>query len=171
MPKLVEHKDAIIRSDNHLSLNPKIFWTDQLAFERLLNQAEAIQTSEQTKASNLIEQALDLYQGKFLQSDSDHSWAVSPRERLQNKHVRAVKQLAEHWNQQSQLHKAIKLYEKALDINDVVEPFYQGLIACHLKLGQKSEAVAVYQRCCNTLLAKHGTEPTLKTQVMIKECS
>ncbi len=169
--KLVEHKDAFIRSENRLSLNPKVCWADQLAFERMLNQAETMETSEQTKTANLIEQALHLYQGAFLQSDIDHSWVVSLRERLQRKHIRAVKQLAKHWNRQSKPRKNIKLYEKALDVNDVVEPFYQGLINCHLKLGQKSEAVSVYQRCCKTLLAKLGTEPTFKTQSMIKESS
>lgn len=167
--KLVEHNDAFIRSENRLSLNPKICWIDQLAFERMLNQAETMETSEQTKAANLIEQALKLYQGKFLQSDSGHLWAVSLRERLQRKHIRAVKQLAKHWNRLSQPRKNIKLFEKALEIDDIAEPFYQGLIDNHLKLGQKSEAAAVYQRCCKTLLAKLGTEPTLKTQSMIKQ--
>ena len=62
----------------------------------------------------------------------------------------------------------ISLYEFALQIDDLAEPAYQGLMQCLGGQGRYAEGLAVYGRYYNLLRATFGMEPAALTQQLAK---
>jgi DNA-binding SARP family transcriptional activator len=51
-------------------------------------------------------------------------------------------------------------------MDNLAEEFYQGLMTCHQNLGQRAEALSVYNRCRRALSQAFGVEPSAKTQAL-----
>jgi pentatricopeptide repeat protein len=60
--------------------------------------------------------------------------------------------------------RAVDLYSRGLDADDLAESFYQGLMRCYARLGQYAEAVAAYGRCRHMLSVGLGQGPSLATE-------
>jgi LuxR family maltose regulon positive regulatory protein len=173
--QLVGNAQAITVLEGRVSLNPRICWVDAWAFERMLENSDSgVQNSESNddeKCSEIMPRlgkALNLYRGHFLSADDDKPWSVSARERLQRKFLRAVDSLGSCRIEAGQPKKAMECYEKGLEIDDLTEEFYQGLMACNLKLGRKAEAIKVYRRCKQVLAANLGVEPSPVSEEIVR---
>lgn len=64
---------------------------------------------------------------------------------------------------------AIACYQQSLDVDPLAEELYRRLMLCHRRLNRHAEALAVYQRCQQTLAAVLGVPPSPETQVLYKE--
>jgi DNA-binding SARP family transcriptional activator len=60
-------------------------------------------------------------------------------------------------------HAAIDGYRRGLEVDDLAEELYRRLMVCHLRLGQKGEALSTYERCRRVLGAALGIEPSTET--------
>jgi DNA-binding SARP family transcriptional activator len=109
-----------------------------------------------------------MYRGPFMAGEPHKPWAISMRERLKSKFIRTVNQLAQYWGATGQWENAVECYQKALEVDDIIEELYQNLMLCYQRLGQKAEAMAVYDRCRKTLSAALGIEPSSKTQTLYR---
>src|SRR3990172_5624050 len=149
-------KDAVHLREGNVTLDQRYFWVDTWAFEHMLESSEfGVQSSElnakrQSAIGNrqsemnlsLLEKALELYKGPFLGAESA-PWAISLRERLRAKFLRAVAVLGKHLEKGIEYQKMIMLYEKALEVDDLAEEFYQRLMHCNIIIGRKAEAAKV----------------------------
>jgi two-component SAPR family response regulator len=149
-------------TDGKLSLNPHYCWTDVWDFERLLDTQDEPNIEEFTR----LERAVNLYKGSFLDADSEESWMLVPRERLRNQYLRAVESLGRCWENIDLWEQAIKCYEHGINADDLAEPFYLRLMACHTKLGRRGEALATYEYYCKVLATRFGVEPSAKVQAI-----
>jgi two-component SAPR family response regulator len=142
---------------------------DVWAFEQILEQAD-IQWKVDRKESavKLMEKSLAIYKGAFLDREIEQLWATSLRERLRGKFLRSVGKLGLSWQQAGQWEKALDCYHKGLEIDNLAEEFYQGLMTCYHRLGRRSEALGVYQRCKRNLSSALGIEPSSKTQAIYR---
>ena len=61
---------------------------------------------------------------------------------------------------------ALQCFRQGLAIDDLSEEFYQHLIVCHHKLGQKAEAVYVYRKCHAVLFSSLNITPSDKTEAI-----
>ncbi len=161
--KLLQLPEALILKHNHLSLNPKICWTDVDTFRNLLQQAKQ---SDGEERITLLKKAFDLYQGPFLDQD-DRLPATKMRESLFNPYQQLTLELGSHY-EETEPDRAIQLYEKSLDVHDSMEIIYQHLITCHLKSGHQGEALATYQRCCRSL-QQSGLQPSKHTHLLVED--
>ncbi|MEW6184813.1 MAG: BTAD domain-containing putative transcriptional regulator, partial [Thermodesulfobacteriota bacterium] len=153
--------------EGRLTLDETICWLDIRAFDKTLTQADKKWETKQTEeAVQLYQTAVALYKGPFLTGDPETVWAISLQERLKGKFLRAVNRMAYFYSNSGLWENARDCYQKALEIDDNIEDFYQNLMVCHQNLGQKSEGIAVYQRCRKTLSASLGIEPSAKTQAL-----
>jgi DNA-binding SARP family transcriptional activator len=160
--KLLGNEKAIQVTDGKLSLNPHYCWTDVWDFERLLDTQDEPNIEEFTR----LERAVNLYKGSFLDADSEESWMLVPRERLRNQYLRAVESLGRCWENIDLWEQAIKCYEHGINADDLAEPFYLRLMACHTKLGRRGEALATYEYYCKVLATRFGVEPSAKVQAI-----
>jgi LuxR family maltose regulon positive regulatory protein len=179
--KLLGGEELIELREGMMSLDRRSCWVDAWAFERILDDTGR-ENRQSDPYGQSLEKAAAMYRGHFLGEDSDRPWAASPKERLRGKFLRTVDNLAEYWMErvetteaaskqisQPAIKKATECLERGLEIDDTAEEFYQNLIICHQKLGNKAEAVKVYERCRDTLSASLGVAPSEKTHLLYKK--
>lgn len=117
----------------------------------------------------LAGKAIGLYKGHFLPGDEEETWTVSYRERLRSKFLRLITKLGDSLQKTGQWEKALEYYQKGLQVDDLAEEFYQGLMICHQRLGAISEAVKTYRNCQKVLSAILGVEPSPLSEKIYKE--
>jgi two-component SAPR family response regulator len=142
---------------------------DVWAFERLLRQAE----NEEKKGSaenviQFIQKGLEVYRGPFLAGEIEQPWMISLREHSRGQFLRGVTWLGHYWEKTEQWEKAIECYQRGLEVDDLAEEFYQGLMNCYQHLGQKAKALSVYKRCKRILSSTLEIEPSPKTETIYK---
>lgn len=148
--------DTLIRQDSRISLDPDTCWIDALALERHLD-------SPGSCTDKRLEHIGNLYRGPFLSAEDDAPWALPLREKLHVKVVAAMLKLGDQAHARGQQDKAIAAYQRGLEIDDLVEGFYAGLMNCHAALGQNADAVTTYRRCQRVFSARLGVEPSPAT--------
>jgi LuxR family maltose regulon positive regulatory protein len=173
--------DAVVQiKDGRLSLDPRRCWVDAWAFERMIENADvpvsdrahplaprSTATGKKSVRLNPLsdaERAIELYHGHFLPADAREPWTTSMRERLRSKFLRVVAQHGTRLMESNRYAKALDLFQKGLEIDELAEEFYQHLMLCHRRLGRQAEAVLVYQRCRAALAGSLGIEPSPKTE-------
>ena len=111
-----------------------------------------------------LEKITALYRGPFLQGESG-AWAISPRERLRESFLRAVEQLGQHWEQRKDWRKAIEVYRKGIEAEDLFEKFYIRIMSCLQREGSQAEALSIYRRLKKTLEG-YGVEPSAEADAL-----
>ena len=158
-------REVLHLQDGRLSLDSHSCRVDAREFTRLLTLAsQAINAGNGKAAWEHLEGAISLYQGPFLEGEFDPPEILSAREKLHSQFVRHVKELGEFFLQNGHTGKAISLYRKGLEVDDLCEEFYQNLMDCYRRQGRLAEGIAVYQRCRQTLQARMEVEPSPGTE-------
>jgi len=167
--------EAIQSQDGTLTLNRKLLWADVWAFERLCDNAYGLWAKSCEPgnrpalkrcidlAIDLTHKALNLYTGPFLPGDLDQPWSVSLRERLRTKLLKLTVITGKHHEEKGRWNSAVGLYRQGLDVDPLQEEFYQRLMVCHRQLGQRTEALAVYERCRAELAVHLKIKPSPRT--------
>jgi LuxR family maltose regulon positive regulatory protein len=153
---------AVTMAGSKLSLDRNYFWVDMWAFERELQLSA-------TRGSDIavrLAQIRQLYQGHFLQHESDKPWALKTRQGLRDKFVRSIREIARAYETQCLWEEAASVYQTGLELDGLAEDLYRGLMLCHRELGDHSEAMHVYRRCRELMTRILGVQPNAKTQAI-----
>jgi LuxR family maltose regulon positive regulatory protein len=169
--KLLGEDRTLPLAEGKLSLDGHYAWVDTWAFEHVTTQIEQMLRDPRGRAKPerltvLGERLLALYTGPFLADEPDAPWSIAMRDRLRARFVRTIGALCRHWEQAGEAERALALYERALDSDDLAESFYRGLMQCHAALGRRAEAVEVFSRCRKTLAARLAVEPSPETRAI-----
>ena len=168
--RLINDDKVIQLQDRRLSLNPGLCWLDVWDLEALIDRVDDAWKNGgppgdgASEALRRSEKALGLYRGPFLPGDSPHPWALSYRERLRSKILRLTIRVGVHWEQHLHWQKAVEIFQKGLEVDGLAEEFYQHLMVCYQELGQRAEAVSIYNRCRTQLLSSLGIPPSRRTE-------
>lgn len=155
-------KDAICRKEGRLTVNDHYCWVDIWAIERLFAQIEGIK-EEDPSIGIKIDKIFSLIKGPFLRGEAEAWWAVSLRERIRMRFLRLIEKRGRYLIDSKRYECALILYQKGIEVDDLLEGFYQGLMVCYLALGRHSDACSAYQRCKKILITHLGIEPSPKT--------
>jgi DNA-binding SARP family transcriptional activator len=168
--QLLGNDRALMRRDGRVKLDAGCCWVDAHAFEELLGRADgknrAAQLSEDERASS-VEKAVMLYGGAFM-GESVEPWALSYRELLREKYLRAVRRLGMQYEGMGMFDRAIDWYQKGLETDNLAEEFYRRIMKCCSLLGRRAEAIAVYRRCDRVLRGVLGVGPSPETEDLFK---
>ena len=162
--KLLGSNDAILVSDELISLNPQKCWTDVWAFEQWVEQA-----ADAGRGLAAASAALALYKGNFLPMEAEEPWTVKARERLRAKFVRLVESFAKAEEAAGCWEKAMAHYLKGLEADDLVEAFHLGLMRCYRALGRPAEAITAFRRLRQTLSVVLGIAPSPAAEALAQE--
>lgn len=167
--QLLGNDKIILRRDGRVKLDAALCWVDAHAFEELLDRAAggSIPSFSVEEPSRSLEKAVLLYKGAFL-SESIEAWAVSCRERLREKYLRAVARLGGQYEKHDGFDTAVKFYQRGLEVDNLAEEFYYRIMKCCASAGRKAEAVAVYMKCKRILQAVLGVDPSPETQELFR---
>ena len=112
------------------------------------------------------ENLLRSYQGHFLSRDETTCWSVSLQERLRSKYIHCIIDLGRYWEQHGLWDKAIFCYRKGIEVDDLIETFYQRLMVCFRETGRRAEAIAAYHQCRRIRSVVLSLEPVSETRAI-----
>lgn len=164
-------EQAIVLKDRNISLDAHHVWLDVWAFERTLERLRQQLDHPHANPSSvtrLWDTASTLYAGPFLGKGAQQSWALDMAERQRSRMLRFTLAVGEYWEKASDWEQAIQVYRKGLEIDPLVESFYQGLMRCYESLGRPSEALAAYERCRKVLGEGLNVMPGAETVKLYK---
>ncbi len=118
--KLLGEDRALVLHQGKLSLDPRYFWVDAWAFDRVLAEIDAALKGSGTAlapddAERLGARLLDVYRGPLLAGETEQPWCLRPRERLRGRFLRACGQLGRYWEERGQPERARDLRERSVE--------------------------------------------------------
>lgn len=162
-------EDSIARRDGRITLDARRVWVDAWALERELAVTDAAcRSNDVNTAYHALGRLLQLYRGEFLPGETDPPAVLRVRERLHAKFLRHLDGVGQCLVRGGRYDEAIMSYQKGLDVDPAAEGFYRGLLRCHLDLGRRAEARAVYRRCREALARHLGAAPSAETEALYR---
>ena len=142
-------------------------WLDVWTFERTLSEAmellrEADEFVDYGHLMAVAEKALGLYDGAFM-ADENLPLVLAARESWRVKFVRFAVGVARFLTDTDRRNEAIVFLDRSLEADDVAEGLYRQLMLCYQQIGQRAEAVEVFNRCRTTLSSRLDLEPSPET--------
>jgi DNA-binding SARP family transcriptional activator len=168
---LLGDERAILLRDGRISLDDRYCWTDVRALDRFISEADREKESPKhdvARHREMISRVLDIYRGPFLSGEGDHPAVVAFRERLRGRFLRCVADCGKHLEEAGEWDAAVSCYRKGLEVDDLAEEFYRGLMECYGRLGRNAEAVSVYRRCRKALSSHLGVDPSRGTEAIYR---
>lgn len=167
--KIFDDERILILRDGRLSLDSQRCWVDVWAFDRLLGQVQRIRSRDATgrdaaRLDQLTDRLFGLYQHHFLAREDMTSWSVSLRERLRSRFIYNLLDVGRYWEIHGFWNRAMQTYRKGLEVDDLIEVFYQRLMICSLETHRISEGMAAYRRCQQILSIVLGLQPEPETE-------
>ena len=157
--KILGAPDAVRMTAGKVSLEPAQFWVDKWEVEQELQRP----LDAELNAMHRMTRIRQLYQGHFLEHCSDKPWALNARHALRDRILRAIRAAADVCERRNRWQDAAELYRSGLDLDSLNEDLYRGLMVCHQRLGDYSEAMQAYRRCRELLTRFLGVPPNSKT--------
>jgi two-component SAPR family response regulator len=171
--KLLGDDRVLVLKNGNVSLDGRYCWVDVWVFERLLGQSQRLLTSDVTgkqvlTLERLTENLIGLYQDHFLAKEEMTPWSVSMHERLRSKFIHHLLEVGRYMEKHRYLEQAMRCYRKGINVDDLVEVFYQRLMACCLATKRLSEGLSVYRHCVRVLSLTLGLQPEPETESLYR---
>lgn len=122
-----------------------------------------------------LQQAIGLYRGNFLQeffledSADFEEWALNQREQLRRRAQESLAHLANHYEKRGEYERAQHFTARQLDLDSWREEAHRQLIRLLALNGQRSEALAQYEKCRLVLRDELGIEPSAETRALYQQ--
>jgi LuxR family transcriptional regulator, maltose regulon positive regulatory protein len=160
--QLLGARNAVRMEGAKVSLNRDQLWVDMWAFEEELQRPH----DQEVTAIERIGRLRLLYQGHFLQHETEKHWVLKARQELRDRLLRAIRAAARECEHARRWEDAANLYRSGIELDSLNEGLYRGLMLCHQELGDHSEALQAYGRCRELLTRFLGVPPNAKTQAL-----
>jgi LuxR family maltose regulon positive regulatory protein len=159
--QLLRSRDAVLMEGGKVSLNRDQLWVDVWEFEEELQRPHDPEAGIEKVGCLRL-----LYQGHFLQHESEKPWVLRARQELRDRWLRAIRDAARECERARRWEDAATLYRSGIELDSLNEGMYRGLMLCHRELGDHSEALQAYRRCRELLMRFLGIPPNAKTQAL-----
>lgn len=153
-------REVIVFDGTVYALHPEFdAWFDVRTF------AAYLKTWRETQDLEALAQAVALYTDDFL-TDCDAEWCLYEREALRVRCLQALETLAERLLARRQYRRAIPTLVKALALEPARETFHQQLMRAYALSGERSRALAQFERCAADLQAGLSVAPSYQTVLL-----
>lgn len=168
--KLMGDNRILNHSQGRLSFNQDLVWTDLQAFGYCL---EAMENSfrQSGKATvpaleKLLDRILSIYRGPFLAGES-HGWMIPMQKNIQARFVSALHRIGSALETAGACESALICFRRGLEVDPLIETFYEYQIKILWRMGKKSEAMLLYNQCRTILRSALGVSPSFSFQQLI----
>ena len=160
--QLLGARDAVRMEGGKVSLDRDQLWVDMWEFETELQRRLAPGSND----SEWICRLRLLYQGHFLQHETERPWVLKARHELRDRLLGAIRDAARACELACCWEDAASLYRSGIELDSLNEGLYRGLMLCHQELGDHCEALLAYRRCRELLTRFLGIPPNAKTHAL-----
>ena len=152
-----------------LGLNPAAAcWVDACVFEQIL------EARNPTPAPDQLHEAVELYQGDFLQgfyvkeAPDFEAWVLTERERLRDLLLRALDSLVSHYLHQADYPAGLAAAARLLALDPWREAAHRQMMLLLARSGRREAALAQYESCRQILAEELGVEPLAETTALYR---
>ncbi len=161
--KILGDNQILNHSQGCLSFNQSLVWTDLQAFESCLNSVEKCFYQNEKLMVSALQEMLDrilaIYCGPFLPGDLD-AWTIPIRKNMHSRFVSILQRIGSALKAASAWESALMCFRKGLEVDPLVEPFYEHQIKILCCMEKKSEALLLYTQCRIILKSALGVSPS-----------
>ena len=136
---------------------------DVAAFERDLAAARTALKRQQADATAKLDATLAHFRGDFLDGETVGDWHLEHRDRLQRLYVDALMELGARRIKEGRHAQAADAYRRVLARDGIHEEALQGLMRCHAALGERPQALRLFQQFSDRLKTELQTKPRVET--------
>jgi DNA-binding SARP family transcriptional activator len=168
--KLLGANGAIHMCGSKISLDRRQFWVDLWQLEREL----ACPRSGGEEPLDRLTRIRRLYEGHFLEQETERPWALKTRQLLRDRLLACVRETARGYEGRGKWPEAALVYRSGLELDPLAEDLCRGLMICHRELGDYSDALQAYRRCRELLARFLGVPPNAKTEAIhqsVRQCA
>ncbi len=161
---------ALDGSFGHYQLSlPTDVWIDVEAVTGAIDRAEsALRTDQPREAWGWAQAAYQISRRSFLMGE-EGPWVTAKRSELRDVLVRAHECLSEPSIWHTEPEYAVKHAREAVALEPFRETGYQLLMRAHTAVGNRAEALRVYERCRSLLSEELGVSPSSQTEAVYLE--
>jgi len=145
-----------LRSEADLSL-------DAQEFETLISLGDERNAEKPEASLRNYGQALDLYQGEYLQEYPYEEWSSEERERLLTLYLRTAERVAKMHLGREAWQQSLEACQLILNRDDCWENAYRMMMVAYDRLDNQAQVQRTYQRCVERLRAELNVEPAAAT--------
>lgn len=138
-------------------------------FETNLAQASHLQRQMPERAIALLEEALSVYQGDFVEDFLEGEWFLLPREELRLKYLAGLLDLGLLLFEQGSYARAAQVCRRAIDKDAVMESAHRALMRCYARLGERGQALRQYQTLEQIMRDELGSPPAAESLALYKQ--
>jgi DNA-binding SARP family transcriptional activator/KaiC/GvpD/RAD55 family RecA-like ATPase len=145
-------------------------WIDVVEFERMADQGrEQLEKKEFNQSITRFKKALNLYRADFLIEDLYEDWSITERERLRDRHLMVLTEMAEAYAQTGRYRHAIDVSQKVLSVDPCRESTFVQLMLYYYHLGERSKSLDVFERCKTVLSEEMDVNPDTYTEELAQK--
>jgi predicted ATPase/DNA-binding SARP family transcriptional activator len=161
------HSQWILFEDEVYRFNRALDYEfDVEVFEANLVHAGRLQTQAPERAMALLQAAVDLYQGDFIEDLLAGEWFLLPREDLRQKYLNALLDLGRLLFVQGEYARAAGCYRRAIEKDELFEEAHRELMRCYARLGERGQALRHYQTFMQMIRDELGSAPAAESAAL-----
>jgi two-component SAPR family response regulator len=141
------------------------FTIDVDEFDSALAKARASTDDEST--ARFYEQAINLYNGEYLQNFY-YDWIFPERRRLTQAYLGSLRALADHHYSHRRYTRSLELLERALRVDSLQEDLQCQVLRAYAALGDRAGLISQYQEMKRVLAKELDMEPLPETEKLYK---
>jgi DNA-binding SARP family transcriptional activator len=151
----------VLTMEGGYSFDPEVgCWVDTWEFESQTGRARRCQEAgDLDQAIAAYETARSLYRGDLLEEDLYADWTFAERERLRERFLTMLTELAECYAQQGRYRRAVARCHDVLAADLRREAVYVRLMLYHYYAGEQVRALRAFERCRQVLADELEVEP------------
>jgi predicted ATPase/DNA-binding SARP family transcriptional activator len=139
---------------------------DVEAFEANLMQANRVQAQTPERAIALLQDAIQIYQGDFVEDLLEGEWFLLRREDLRRKYLDALLDLGQLLFARGDYASAAEAYRRAIEKDEVLEVAHRELMRCYARLGERGQALRHYQILRQMIQDELGSPPATESMAL-----
>jgi predicted ATPase/DNA-binding SARP family transcriptional activator len=168
--KALRNPDWITLSNDRYRVDPEVLAEFDVAeFEREIVAARRSLKRREEGATAALERAVVRFRGDFLDGEPAGDWHIEHRDRLQRLFVDALMDLGNLHASENRIAKAADAYRRLLARDDLNEDATRALMRCYAQVGERSQALRLYQRFSDRLRKELDAEPEDETRELLEE--
>ena len=168
--KLLALDTALVLAEGKLSVDRRQCWVDVWTFERVVREAEGTRAAADAPADDPVGPSGERSSTRIPDTSSPRRRMPGGRSTCAIGCARSSRGpcsgSASGCRRPGGGSEAVALYERTLELDNLAEALYRGVMICHRELGQPAAALQAYRRCRELLSVVLGLAPSAETEAV-----
>lgn len=168
--KALGGSEWIVLSNDRYSIDPALVAEfDAATFDRDIVAARRALKKHEEGATAGLERALELFRGDFLDGEPAGDWHLDHRDRFQRQYIDGLMELGAEHDAKGRSSRAAEAYRRVLARDELHEQAVTALMRAHARVGERAQALRIYQRFADRLRKELESEPDEETQELVEQ--